>query len=79
MGCYEAKQNDEVIISEYDVEPHFILVFKVLSLLCSLTSTSCFVKENRVFVKGMRKTEILNSILMMLKLEQNFGWKESCM
>ena len=31
MGCYEAKQNDEVIIvSEYDVEPHIILVFKVL-------------------------------------------------
>jgi hypothetical protein len=43
MGCYEAKQNDEVIIiSEYDVEPHIILVFKVLWLLCSPTSTYCF-------------------------------------
>jgi hypothetical protein len=30
MGCYELKQNDEVIISEYDVEPNIILVFKVL-------------------------------------------------
>jgi hypothetical protein len=27
---YEAKQNDEVLISEYDVEHHNILVFKVL-------------------------------------------------
>jgi hypothetical protein len=41
MGCYEAKQND-VIISEYDVEPHFILVFKVLiALLTHLNFLLC--------------------------------------
>ena len=63
----QSKNDEVIIISEYDVESHIILVFKVLWFFCSPTSTSCFlfieavtffcwgVKENHVFEKKCEK------------------------